>query len=181
MTGDFFRTEGYDKIINRLKTDGHYIGAHSDRHLLYCSWENRDSLLVTRNEFMSDLENNYNELERFGISKNEATVFLPPYEWYNDTIASWTKQMGLKLVNNSSGTVTAQDWTFPGGAKYYSSDFLMDNFLKYEQEKGLNGYILLIHPGTDPRRTDKFYLRLDSILKYLENKNYSFHSFSEIN
>ncbi|MEI6049537.1 MAG: glycoside hydrolase family 9 protein [Bacteroidota bacterium] len=181
LTGDFFRMEGYDKIINRLKADGHYIGAHSDSHLLYCSWEKRDSLLVTQNEFMKDLENNYKELERYGISKKEASVFLPPYEWYNDTIASWTKLMGLKLVNNSSGTITSQDWTFPEGAKYYSSDFLMDNFLKYEQEKGLNGYILLIHPGTDPRRTDKFYLRLDTILNYLENKNYSFHSFSEIN
>ena len=89
--------------------------------------------------------------------------------------------MGLKLVDNSSGTITAQDWTVPDGKPYYPSDFLMKDFLKYEKEKGLNGYILLIHPGTDPRRTDKFYLRLDTILKYLESKNYSFHSFSEIN
>ena len=56
----------------------------------------------------------------------------------------------------------------------------MKNFLSYEKEKGLNGYILLIHPGTDPARTDKFYLRLDSILTYLEKKDYSFHSFREL-
>jgi len=182
LTGDFCRMPGYDKIINKLKTDGHYLGAHSDKHLLYCPWENRDSLLVTKKEFITDLDNNYKALEKVGISKNEASVFLPPFEWYNDSIASWTNQIGLKLVNNSSGTITNQDWTIPEkGKPYFSSDSLMKNFLSYEKEKGLNGYILLIHPGTDPRRTDKFYLRLESIVKYLENKNYSFHSFSEIN
>ena len=181
LTGDFCRMPGYDKIIHRLITGGHYIGAHSDKHLLYCTWEKRDSLLVTNNEFITDLENNYKELKKFGISKNDASVFLPPYEWYNDSVACWTKQMGLKLVNNSSGTITAQDWTFPEGKPYFPSDSIMKNFLTYENKMGLNGYILLIHPGTDPRRTDKFYLRLDSILNYLENKNYSFHSFSEIN
>jgi len=181
LTGDFFRMPGYDKIITRLKNDSHYIGAHSDKHLLYCTWENRDSMLVTKSEFINDLENNYRELAKAGINKNEATVFLPPYEWYNEAIALFTKEMGLKLVNNSPGTFTAQDWTFPGGTTYYSSDTLMKNLLTYENEKGLNGYILLIHPGTDPRRTDKFYLHLDSVLKYLTNKKYSFHSFSEIN
>ena len=85
-------------------------------------------------------------------------------------------------MDNSIGTITNQDWTFPDkGKPYYSSDSLMKNFLSYEKLRGMNGYIMLIHPGTDPRRKDKFYLRLDSILRYLENKKYSFHSFSEIN
>lgn len=181
LTGDFYRTKDFKKIIERLKADGHYIGAHSDKHLLYCSWEKRDSLLLTKEEFLKDLENNYREMEKHGIPKDKALVFLPPYEWYNDSISKWTNQFGLTLVNNSSGTITNQDWTVPDGKTYYSSDFLMNNFLTYEKEKGLNGYILLIHPGTDPRRTDKFYLRLDSILSYLENKDYTFHSFYELN
>jgi endoglucanase len=181
LTGDFCRTPGFAKIITILKTEGHYIGPHSDKHLLYCSWEKRDSLLVTKNEFISDIKDNYKALENSGILKNEASVFLPPYEWYNDSIATWTNQIGLRLVNISSGIIINQDWTFPEGKPYYSSDFLMNNFLTYEKEKGLNGYILLIHPGTDPRRSDKLYLRLDSILSYLEKKNYSFRSFSEIN
>ena len=182
MTGDFCRTPGFASIINRLHEEGHYIGPHSDKHLLYCSWEKRDSLLVTKKEFLSDIKNNYMELEKFGISKKKASVFLPPYEWYNDSISTWTNQIGLRLVNISSGTMVNQDWTFPEeGKPYYSSDSLMNNFLNYEKKNGLKGYILLIHPGTDPRRTDKFYLRLDSILTYLEKSNYSFHSFYEIN
>jgi peptidoglycan/xylan/chitin deacetylase (PgdA/CDA1 family) len=181
LTGNFLRTKDFEKIIKRLKADGHYVGAHSDRHLLYCSWENRDSLLVKKKEFLKDLADNYKELEKQGIPKNKALVFLPPYEWYNDSIASWTEEYGLTLVNNSPGTITAQDWTIPDGNKYYSSDVLMQDLLNYEKSKGLNGYILLIHPGTDPKRTDKLYLRLDSILSHLENKGYTFHSFGELN
>ena len=181
LTGDFCRNPDNKKIINRLKTDYHYIGPHSDKHLLYCSWENRDSLLVSKKEFLSDLENNYIELAKSGISKNEARVFLPPYEWYNDSIASWTAKKDVKLVNISSGTITNQDWTYPDKEKpWFSSDSLMKNLLTYEKRKGMNGYILLIHPGTDPRRKDKFYLRLDSVLNYLEKENYTFRSFSEI-
>jgi endoglucanase len=182
LTGDFCRTPANSKIIQSLKADGHYIGAHSDKHLLYCPWENRDSLLVTKNEFLTDLRNNYRELDKLGITKSKARIFLPAYEWYNDSIASWTSQEGLKLVNNSSGTITNQDWTFPDkGKSYFSSDSLMKNFLAYEKSKGMNGYIMLIHPGTDPRRKDKFYLNLDSVLNYLESKKYRFHSFSEVN
>ncbi|MBK8882276.1 MAG: glycoside hydrolase family 9 protein [Bacteroidales bacterium] len=182
FTGDFCRTPANKKIIEKLKTDGHYIGAHSDKHLLYCSWENRDSLLVTKDEFLSDLKNNYKELDRLGVSKTRAQIFLPPYEWYNDSISLWTSESGLKLVNNSSGTITNQDWTFPDkGKPYFSSDSLMKNFLAYEKNRGMNGYIMLIHPGTDPRRTDKFYLQLDSVLNYLESRNYSFRSFTGVN
>jgi endoglucanase len=182
LTGDFCRMPGYKKIIDRLRADGHYIGAHSDKHLLYCSWEKQDSLLVTKNKFISDLESNYRELEKLGIPKYKAQLFLPPYEWYNDSIALWTREAGLKLVNNSRGTITNQDWTFPEkGKPYFSSDSLMKNFLSYEKKSGMNGYIMLIHPGTDPRRIDKFYLNLDSVLNYLESRNYRFHSFSELN
>jgi endoglucanase len=182
LTGDFCRMPSNRRIINRLIADGHYIGPHSDKHLLYCTWEKRDSLLVTEKEFTRDINANYKALNNFGINRSKSSVFLPPYEWYNDTIAAWCKKAGLKLVNNSSGTKTAQDWTYPEpGKPYYSSDSLMNDLLRYEHQKGLNGYILLIHPGTDPRRKDKFYLRLDAVLNYLESKNYKFQSFAEIN
>jgi endoglucanase len=182
LTGDFCRTPGFGKIVAKLRAGGHYIGPHSDKHLLYCSWENRDSLLVSKNEFLADIKNNFKAIEKLGITKKEASVFLPPYEWYNDSIGVWAKESGLKLINNSSGTFTSQDWTFPDkGKPYYSSDSLMRNLISCEDNKGMKGYILLIHPGTDPRRTDKFYLRLDSVLGFLEKRGYSFHSFSEIN
>ncbi len=179
LTGDFCRAADNEKIISRLRTDGHYIGPHSDKHLLYCSWENRDSLLVTREPFLSDIDNNFKALESKGIRRRDATIFLPPYEWYNDSISAWSNRSELKLVSNSTGTSTNQDWTFPDkGKPYYSSEVLLNKLVSFEKERGMNGYILLIHPGTDPRRKDKFYLHLDSVLTYLENEQYSFNSFS---
>ena len=89
LTGDFYRNPDFHSRISELFNDGHYLGAHSDKHLLYASWEDRDSLLVTKKEFCDDLQANYHEMEKFGIPLDSALVFLPPYEWYNDSIYSW--------------------------------------------------------------------------------------------
>jgi len=37
------------------------LGPHSDQHLLYCDWDKRDSLLVTREDFRIDLQLNMAE------------------------------------------------------------------------------------------------------------------------
>jgi peptidoglycan/xylan/chitin deacetylase (PgdA/CDA1 family) len=181
LTGDFLRTKENETLVKKLVSDGHYIGPHSDKHLLYCDWGKRDSLLVSKDQFTSDLSGNFRALGKFGITRSKAHVFLPPYEWYNDSIAAWSRSTGLRLINISSGTRTSQDWTVPlPGKPYYKSSDLVRDLFSYEEKKGLNGYILLIHPGTDPRRKDKFYLKLDSILTILEKKNYKFRTFSEI-
>jgi hypothetical protein len=36
----------------------------------------------------------------------------------------------------------------------------------------LNGFILLLHVGTDPARTDKFYNRLDDLIEFLRERKY---------
>ena len=170
-------------IIKKLKNNGNYLGSHSDKHLLYCDWENRDSLLVTHKQFTEDLQNAYHELNEWGIDKNEAHYFLPPYEWYNDSIAAWTKEMGLQLVNFSPGTRSNADYTYPEmGNKYVGSDFIMKSILEYEQvsTSGLNGFILLLHFGTDPRRTDKFYFKLPHLIRELKNRGYEFVRIDEM-
>jgi hypothetical protein len=95
-------------LISKLKENGDYLGSHSDKHLLYCDWTNRDTLLVSKKEFTDDLGNSYFELNKLKVSKDEAHYFLPPYEWYNDSIALWTSQMGLQLVNFTPGTRSNQ-------------------------------------------------------------------------
>ncbi len=160
--------------IKRLKKDGHYLGAHSNEHLLYCDWKNRDSLLVTKETFLTDLWENYVEMEAFGVKKKEAPYFLPPYEWYNDTIAAWTKQAGLQLINFSPGTLSHADYTTPNAKNYRSSETIYQSIISYEQKRGMNGFILLMHIGTDPKRTDKFYYQLPLLIKHLKNKGYQF-------
>lgn len=175
FTGDFYRNPDFESMIRELKEDGHYLGAHSDRHLLYASWEKRDSTLVSKEEFRKDLRDNYREMEKFGIHKSAAAYYLPPYEWYNDTIAAWSLDLGIQLVNFTPGTQSNQDWTYPElGDRYYSSEKLYENILSYERKEGLNGFNLLIHMGTDPRRQDKLYDHLDDLISALKQKGYDF-------
>jgi peptidoglycan/xylan/chitin deacetylase (PgdA/CDA1 family) len=175
LTGRFYRNPLFKTTILQLKRDGHYLGAHSDQHLLYCDWAKRDSLLVDKKQFSNDLLKNYGAMKQFGIQKKEAKFFLPPYEWYNDTIASWTRDLGLYLINYTPGTISHADYTTPDQNNYRSSQTIYQSISDYEEKYpgGLNGFILLMHIGTDPKRTDKFYRRLPELLKWLERKNYS--------
>lgn len=182
FTGDFYRRPEFQSLITHLKEDGHYLGAHSDKHLLYCAWEKRDSLLVTKAEFVRDLLANYQEIKRFGIERRAAPYFLPPYEWYNDSISTWCRELGLILVNFTPGTSSNQDWTYPElSQQYVSSDTIYQRILAHERRDphGLNGFILLVHIGTDPRRPDKFYLRLDCLITELKHRGYRFTRFQE--
>jgi peptidoglycan/xylan/chitin deacetylase (PgdA/CDA1 family) len=141
---------------------------------LYCDWTKRDSLLVTNQQFKSDLEKNYDELKRFGISKSSAHFFLPPYEWYNDSIATWTKKMGLQLVNYTPGTLSHADYTTPDEKNYRNSEVIYQSILDYEKKysSGLNGFVLLMHIGTDAKRADKFYYHLPQLLQWLKEQGY---------
>jgi peptidoglycan/xylan/chitin deacetylase (PgdA/CDA1 family) len=174
FTGRFYRNPAFKSIIKHLQQQGHYLGAHSDEHLLYNDWTVRDSLLVSRQEFLEDLHNNYNELQKLGIGKKEAPYFLPPYEWYNDTIAAWTAAAGLQLINYTPGTLSHADYTTPDARNYRSSETIYNSIINFEKESQhhLNGAILLLHIGTDAKRTDKFYHLLPQLLTYLKNRKY---------
>jgi peptidoglycan/xylan/chitin deacetylase (PgdA/CDA1 family) len=167
-------------MIKRLKRDGHYLGAHSDQHLLYCDWTKRDSLLVTKQQFARDLEANYAEMKKFGVSKSDARFFLPPYEWYNDTISAWTRELGLQLINFSPGTKSTADYTTPQMKNYRSGEEIYRSIIEYEESRKLHGFILLVHIGTDPARTDKFYHRLPELLKFLQAKGYQFQTVNQL-
>ena len=177
FTGDFYRNPKNRELISQLKSEGHYLGPHSDKHLLYCSWEDRDSLLVTKEEFTSDILANYATMDSlFGIKKSDAPYFIPPYEWYNDSIAAWSRDNGLVLFNYSPGTISHADYTTPEMKNYRSSSEIWKSITEYEQNSanGMNGFILLIHIGTHPNRTDKFYYKLDDLIQYLDKRGYTF-------
>ena len=158
------------------------MGPHSDQHLLYCDWTKRDSLLVTKQEFKNDLAANLKAIEKFGIKKAALNYFIPPYEWYNDSIAQWTKQVGMQLINYSTGTRSTADYTTPGMKNYQSSDEIYQSIINKEQTDptGLNGFILLMHFGTDPKRTDKFYNHLDKLITDLKQKGYKFTTINKL-
>jgi peptidoglycan/xylan/chitin deacetylase (PgdA/CDA1 family) len=180
FTGDFYRNPEFRLLVGSLKSDGHYLGAHSDKHLLYCDWNNRDSLLVSKDEFTRDLRTNYEAMRQHGIGN--PPYFLPPYEWHNDSISAWTRTMDLQLVNMTHGTLSHADYTTPDLPSYRSNDVIYSSIVDYEQraDSGLNGFILLSHIGTSSLRTEKFHSRLTELLVQLNERGYSFKRIDQL-
>ncbi|HUW91606.1 MAG TPA: glycoside hydrolase family 9 protein, partial [Bacteroidales bacterium] len=176
LTGNFLRNKSFSAVVKRLVAGGHYIGPHSDGHLLYMPWENRDSLLLTKDEFITDLKANYAEMIRAGVKIQQPAYFLAPYEWYNSVISSWTSSLGIQLINLTPGTGTNADYTTPRMENYRSSEQLMEKVTLFEKNDplGLSGAFVLIHPGTDPARTDRLYLRLDELISRFKEQGYTF-------
>lgn len=179
LTGTFYNSPENKSLINELIADGHYLGAHSDGHLLYADWTKRDSSLVSQKLFSDDLKANYKKMDAFGLTPENASVFLPPYEWYNAESVDWSRQMGLKVINFTSGIRSNADYTTPDRTNYRSSETIMNDIKSFEKKdpNGLNGCIVLIHLGTAPERTDKFYNRLGELLTFLKRKGYSTERF----
>ena len=82
--------------------------------------------------------------------------------------------MDRQLINHTPGTLSHADYTIPNDKNYRSSDVIYKSIIDYENKSpsGLNGFILLMHIGTDPKRTDKFYNRLPQMIDWLKKKGY---------
>jgi peptidoglycan/xylan/chitin deacetylase (PgdA/CDA1 family) len=210
LTGDFLRNTNFLPLIRRMVADGHLIGPHSDKHLLYCSWDADRRTLVTRGQFRQDLGNNFERIrqtietsplqgppsaepsprtERYGgaVGQTEARLelpryFLPAYEHYNRDVALWTREMGFTLINYTPGTRSNADYTGEADKNFVSSQTIFDSILKKEREDphGLNGFILLLHLGSGPGRKDKFHHRFGELLDALAAKGYQFVRVDEL-
>jgi len=131
---------------------------------------------VSRTEFDSDLAANLEQLNKSGVPAESVKYFLAPYEWYNKTIGDWSASNGMKLINFTPGTGTNADYTTPDMKNYKSSKVLTNQLVNFEKTnpEGLKGAIILIHCGTHPDRTDKFYRSLDRLIDTFTDKGYTF-------
>jgi peptidoglycan/xylan/chitin deacetylase (PgdA/CDA1 family) len=182
LTGDFLRNPAFGPLVRRIVAQGHYLGPHSDRHLLYCAWEHGRKTLVSREEFRRDLEGNLRELDKFGIRRSEVRYWVPAYEWYNRDIVRWSSEMGLRLVNFTPGTRSNADYTGEADRGFVSSDEIFRSILAREREDpdGLNGFLLLLHLGAGEGRKDKMHDRLGNLLDVLGSKGYRFVRIDEL-
>lgn len=156
------------------------MGPHSDMHLLYNDWSKRDSLLVSKDSLVNDLKANYQSMHALGIQE-EQLYFIPPYEWWNNQVASWCKEMNVQLINFSPGTGTNADYTYPEmGTSYRSSEKLLERLYAFEKQHTLNGGMVLVHIGTDPRRKDKLYHHLSDMIQYFHSRRYNFVKVDEL-
>ena len=173
LTGNFLRNPQFASLVRRIVSEGHYLGPHSDRHLLYLSWT-QNRLLVGKEEFIRDVQDNLREIARFGVDISRIKHWIPAYEHYNETVVQWSRELGLTLINYSPGTLSTTDYTGEGEKNFRSSQAIYDSILKKEKEdpNGLNGFILLLHIGAGGGRKDKFHLRFPDLLDFLNKKNY---------
>lgn len=174
FTGNFLRLAEQKSMIEKIIKEGHYVGGHSDKHLLYAPWDKRDKSLVSGDSLVRDIKNNIAGLAKFGVQAENASWFMPPYEWYNKESVYTASLLGLKTINYTPGTATPADYTYPGMSSYKSSQDLIDKLFAFEKKNNLNGAVILIHPGVDSRRPDKLYDRLGEIIKRLRKMGYTF-------
>jgi len=176
FTGDFLREPQFAPIVARIRDEGHYLGPHSDRHLLYCDWTAARPTLVTREAFRRDTNANLAELERHGVPRASVRYYVPPYEHYNLQIAGWSAEMGLQLVNCTPGTRSNADYTGETDRNFVPSDQIVRSILDRESAgpDGLNGFLLLLHVGAGPGRRDKMHDRLPALLDRLMERGYTF-------
>jgi endoglucanase len=182
FTGDFYRNPANTRLISDLQKEKNFLAPHSDKHLLYCDWTRRDSLLVSKNEFINDLQSNSAAMARLGLPEKNPRYFLPPYEWYNDSIAAWANESGYQLINYTPGTLSHADYTMEKEKNFRSNQVIYNSILDYEQSNssGLNGFILLMHIGAGPDREEKFYTRLPGLINILKQKGYQFQTVDKL-
>ncbi|MDR3350073.1 MAG: glycoside hydrolase family 9 protein [Prevotellaceae bacterium] len=172
LTGNCIRK--HPKAVKEIIRKGHYVGGHSDAHLLYASWDGGRQPLVSADSLTQDFRRNMSRLQQLGIDAAQLRYFLPPYEHYNAAQVRLITALGQTVINYTPGLRTAADYTTPDMPNYLSSREIIDSLFTFEEAHGLQGAILLIHPGTHESRTDKLYLHLDEIIGRLRKKGYAF-------
>lgn len=181
VTGAYIGRPEHATLLRRMVAEGHYLGPHSDAHLLYCAWEDRGRTLVTEEEFRTDLERNIAELRRFGALGGRGPIyFIPPYEWFNADQVRWARAMGVVLFNFTPGSGSNRDWVPEGQRGFVSSETILAGILDYEQRDphGLNGFLLLLHLGS--QRQDKMHVQLKPLVETLAGRGYTFVRVDEL-
>ncbi len=182
LTGDFLRRPDFRGVVLRIRDEGHYLGPHSDRHLLYCDWSSAKTLLVRRDEFDRDLRENIAELSKFGVDVTRVGFWVPPYEQYNAEISRWSLENGLQIVNYTPGTRSNADYTGEAETNFVSSAEIVRRVLAFERDspEGLRGFLLLMHIGAGPARQDKMHELLGGLMDELIARGYSFVRVDEL-
>jgi len=181
VTGNFLRKTEFKPLVARMVADGHYLGPHSDAHLLYCRWDDRETSLVSRGDFADDLRRNLFALRKAAGHRTAAPLyFIPPYEWYNRDHVRWARELGVTLINFTPGSGSNRDYVRENDPKFVSSRRIFDDILAYESKDphGLNGFLLLLHLGSG--RQDPFHPLLGPLCDELTKRGYALAPVDEL-
>lgn len=177
FTGNFLRLRHGVAAARRCIEQGHYVGPHSDGHILLAQWDGDRTPLVSADSAIADIRRNMRTLAYIGVDTAAARYVLPPYEWCAAIHSQAYATQGLTTINITPGTGTYRDYTTPGMAEYASSQLMETQLIETARSGALKGAIIIVHPGTDTLRTDKFYNRLPAIIDSLTRCGYRFDRF----
>lgn len=179
FTGNFLRDSLQNKsVIDRAIADGHYVGAHGDRHILLADWDENRTTLARADSALRDMQDCMVELSKYGIDTLLTRYVVPSFEWYNREHTEIFSRNGYITVTLSPGLLTYLDFTVPEMTAYCTSDSIWENFTENLKNDNLSGKIILIHLGTQSDRVDKFYLRLPAMIDSLQARGYILKRFT---
>jgi len=181
VTGNFVRNPKLTPVIKRAIAEGHYVGPHSDKHPLYAPWDDRDTSLLTQQEFNADLQANIAALQAVGALAGDGPIyFIPPYEQFNRDQVAWSKALNVRLINFTPGSGSNRDYAREGDKVFVPSQKLLDDILAYEKTDphGLNGFVLLLHLGSG--RMDPFHTKLGALCDELTKRGYVFERIDKL-
>jgi len=167
FTGAFFQIEKHQPLIRRLVQEGHYLGPHSDQHLLLAKWED-DSTLVTRKEFSADLQKNIDTCVEYGFKREDIRYWIPPYEHTSEEVCGWSQDLGFTMINFTRGTLSHTDYAPEGDKAFRPSEVVLQSIKEYPSKDpdGYNGFLLLMHVGAGGRK-DTLHPHFGEIVDFL--------------
>lgn len=176
LTGNCLRNPQWQELVQEIIRQGHYVGPHGDKHLLYAPWDGDiEKSLVSPDSLRNDIAANMAELARAGVDLSQVRWFMPSYEHFNTETVRVAASMGLEVLHLTPGILTRADYTTPDMSSYKSSRELIEQLIDLEKEQGLKGAIVLIHPGVEASRTDRLYNYLNLIIRKLKSRGYIFN------
>jgi len=180
LTGESIRK--FPDVAKAIYDEGHEIGNHTYAHPHLTTYsENRKQTTrkgVNKNLIQNELSRTQEEFYK-ACRKDMFPLWRAPFGEENQEIREWAKETGYQHVRWTFDTL---DWVNDEKDNLYISPKSVKQRLLNIDEKhknGLNGYIILMHTGTE-RKKEPFYHELPVIMENLLDKGYTFGKVSEV-
>jgi peptidoglycan/xylan/chitin deacetylase (PgdA/CDA1 family) len=180
LTGRF--VQNFPDHVRQILQDGHEIGNHSLTHPHFTNLE-IDGLQTTRNNVNRaylQKELQITDSLYYALTGDHMMPYWrAPFGETNREILFWAAELGFRHIGWSS-KCDSWDWVEDKNSQLYRSAVeIKDYFLNMEEEKGLNGKIILMHLGSE--RTDDYaYQSLPGLIQELKNRGYQFKRVSQL-
>ncbi len=180
LTGRFI--ENFPDLVNQILDSGHEIGNHSLTHPHFTNIEvngkNTTRTKVNYTFFSNQIRKTDSIYYALKQQKLEP-YWRAPFGEINREILMWAAELGYRHIGWSY-KCDSWDWVADTSSNLYrSSDQIKQHFLTLEEQKGLNGKIVLMHLGSE--RKESFpYESLASLIDELKNRGYTFLKISEL-